>query len=50
MQIECFYYNGKLIGNLYFPMNFSVATRGRCGGDRMTFGFTTIYAIGANHY
>jgi hypothetical protein len=27
-------------------MNFSLATRGRCGGDRMTVGFTTIYAIG----
>jgi len=31
-------------------MNFSVATRGRRGGDRMTVGFTTIYAIIANHH
>jgi len=31
-------------------MNFSVATRGRRDGDRMTVGFTTIYAISANHH
>ena len=24
--------------------------RGRCGRDRMVVGFTTIYAIGANHH
>ena len=28
----------------------NTTSRGRCGRDRMVVGYTTIYAIGANHH